>query len=515
MNSVILTLIAAVLTGLVTDLLFHDSLFKSVPWGLSLFVWLVMLTLASLTLICRTKPTSRWKSSWFLVPPLFLAAGCVWRDSPVLRSLDVGVIFFFLGLTAISVMGLRVSTAGVVHYLLTPVQFAEQLLFSPFVFIAKEIGWREMLSETTRTRIRQVARGLLLAIPLVCVFGGLFASADAAFEGILRKGLQIDSGQFFQHSMLTAISIFCASGFFRCMSIGEISKRFAPEDIKSQPKSLSLGQVEVGVILGLLNLLFLSFVVVQARYFFGGANLIEVTSNLTYSEYARRGFFELVTVTVLVIPVLLYLDWAVSKASQAGLVLVRALNASQIVMLFIIMLSAVERMRLYQSEYGQTELRFYTTAFMGWIAVVCIVFCVTVLRDQRKYFAISSLISGVVVLGTLHCLNPDDHIVRSNIDFMKQGHRFDVEYALTLSNDAIPALMDNLTALPLNDRQVVRDRFGGQLAHAWQADWRAINWSRMQAYDAVEKGLGTKSPPAADVNSLRLRQDANSTCTGD
>ncbi len=492
MNNVIPTLIAAVLTGLVTDFLFHDSLFKSVPWGLSLFVWLVLLTFASLTLICRTKPISRWKSSWFLVPPLFLAAGCVWRDSPVLRSLDLGVIFFFLGLAAVSVMGLSVSTAGVMHYLMTPLQFAENLLFSPFVFIAKEIGWKDMLSESTRTCVKQVARGLLFAIPLICVFGGLFASADAAFEGIIRKSLQIDSGQFFQHASLVSMSMFCASGFFRCMSIGQISKYLAQDDKEPQPKAIALGQVEVGVILALLNLLFLSFVLVQARYFFGGSSLVDVTTNLTYSEYARRGFFELVTVTVLVIPVLLSLDWAMNKTSQAGLIVLRALKASQIVMLFVIMVSAVARMRLYQSEYGQTELRFYTTAFMGWIAVVCVVFCITVLRDKRKYFAVSSLLSGVVVLGVLHFLNPDDHIVRSNIAFMNQGHHFDVEYALTLSNDGIPALMENLKTLPPGSQQIVRDRFSGQIAHAWQADWRSFNLSRMQAYDAVEKCLHSK-----------------------
>ena len=55
-----------------------------------------------------------------------------------------------------------------------------------------------------------------------------------------------------------------------------------------------LGPVELGIVLGLLNVLFLAFVIVQFRYLFGGAELVRVSTNLTYAEYARRGFIELV-----------------------------------------------------------------------------------------------------------------------------------------------------------------------------------------------------------------------------
>src|SRR3712207_1338717 len=76
-----------------------------------------------------------------------------------------------------------------------------------------------------------------------------------------------------------------------------------------RPAALSLGIVEVGVILGLLDALFLAFVAVQVRYLFGGAERVVETAGLTYAEYARRGFFELVTVTALVLPLLLLAHW--------------------------------------------------------------------------------------------------------------------------------------------------------------------------------------------------------------
>ena len=44
--------------------------------------------------------------------------------------------------------------------------------------------------------------------------------------------------------------------------------------------------------------MFLAFIVVQLRYFFGGAAQVEVVPGLTYADYARRGFFELVPLGV-------------------------------------------------------------------------------------------------------------------------------------------------------------------------------------------------------------------------
>ena len=72
-----------------------------------------------------------------------------------------------------------------------------------------------------------------------------------------------------------------------------------PRQWLDRPSRLKLGIVEVTVVLGLLDLLFLVFAVVQLPYLFGG--VVQV-ARLGYSEYARRGFFELVWVAGLTLP---------------------------------------------------------------------------------------------------------------------------------------------------------------------------------------------------------------------
>ncbi len=56
------------------------------------------------------------------------------------------------------------------------------------------------------------------------------------------------------------------------------------------PPTFTLGSVEIGIILGLLNLLFLSFVIVQVPYLFGGMELVQ-NPRLAYSASLKSGVF--------------------------------------------------------------------------------------------------------------------------------------------------------------------------------------------------------------------------------
>ena len=61
---------------------------------------------------------------------------------------------------------------------------------------------------------------------------------------------------------------------------------------------LRLGAVEAATILLVVDALFAIFVTLQLAWLFGGRDTLAMTG-LTYAEYARRGFFDLVIVAVL------------------------------------------------------------------------------------------------------------------------------------------------------------------------------------------------------------------------
>src|SRR2546423_1508317 len=106
--------------------------------------------------------------------------------------------------------------------------------------------------------------------------------------------------------------------------------------VGARPTSrFALGVVEVGVVLGLLDALFLGFVCVQVRYLFGSAAWVAATGGLTYAEYARRGFFELSWATALALPLLLALHWLLRADDRLALRVFRALALVQLALLFV------------------------------------------------------------------------------------------------------------------------------------------------------------------------------------
>src|SRR5206468_3878865 len=118
----------------------------------------------------------------------------------------------------------------------------------------------------------------------------------------------------------------------------------------------------------------------------------------------------------------------------------RALSALLVVLLFVVMASALERMRLYQRAYGLTELRLYSTAFMLWLAAVCCWFVVTVFRGRRSGFAIGAVVTALATVVALNVANPDALIARIDIDRARAERPLDVGYVLGLSADAVPPL---------------------------------------------------------------------------
>src|SRR3989441_10231550 len=236
----------------------------------------------------------------------------------------------------------------------------------------------------------------------------------------------------------------------------------SPTDGESK---LSLGIIPVATALGLVDLLFLVFVVIQLRYLFGGAELIAAATGLTYAEYARRGFFELVTASGLVLPLLAGADWAVRNESREHQRTFRQLAIVLLLLLAVVMASALARMRLYVGAFGLSEIRLYSTAFMIYFAGAFAWFTLTTLRGQRRRFAFGALVQGFAVLGALHLVNPDAFIVRTNLARPGSERPFAGWNAASLSADAVPVLFEALPLLDARQQGTVgvglRERMGG------------------------------------------------------
>jgi hypothetical protein len=354
-----------------------------------------------------------------------------------------------------------------------------------FPLLGRDVRWEELPSGGALRHVRAAGAGALLAFPLLLVFGALFASADAVFRNVVMGVLDIDVAalrSLMSHTLLITLGTALAGGYLWGALV-----RTAPRPTGEEDRGFSLGIVPVGTALGLLDLLFLVFVVIQLRYFFGGAELVQRATDLTYAEYARRGFFELVTASALVLPLLLGADWAIRREPRERLRAFRHLAGLLLALLAVVMASALERMRLYVDAFGLSEIRLYSTAFMVYLAGVFAWFAWTALRGQPRRFAFGALVQGFAVLAGLHLLNPDAFIVRTNLARSPVHRPFDAKYAASLSADAVPVLLAALPRLDAREQCRAADRLLRRWLPDTGGDWRTWNLARARARRAVRQ----------------------------
>jgi len=463
------TLVAAALLGIL-----GDALLRVGPPGLNVFLWVAVLCGATALLGRGATGEGRW----VLLPTLLFAAGFLWRDSSALQALDFLAVVGSLALAAHYARREGIRRAGVTDYIAGAVLSGIWAAGGVLPVVASDVNWGELRVGGRSGQVRAIVKGVLLALPLLLVFGALFMAADAAFENLVTGVIGLNLDQFFSHLVFAGFLAWVAGGYLRS---GLLARQ--PDLTRlDPPATFTLGPLETGVILGLLNALFLLFVLVQFRYFFGGSATIHASTGLTYAEYARRGFFELVTVAALVLPTLLVGHWLQSGASER---LFRWLAGTLVALLYVIMVSAVQRMLLYQQAFGLTELRLYTTVFMAWLAIVFGWFLLTALRGLREHFAFGALVSALTILAALHVLNPDAFIVRTNLARTESRTPFDGAYAASLSADAVPVLLEEGVVLSAEQRTELLTRWTSTSG----SDWRTWNWGRSQARQAVRASL--------------------------
>jgi hypothetical protein len=266
----------------------------------------------------------------------------------------------------------------------------------------------------------------------------------------------------------------------------------------SLPGARHLGKLaafEITVVGTLLNVLFLAFVLIQIRYLFGGSELVQEVTGLTYSEYGRRGFFELVAVASLAVPLLVVADWVRHYSDKAR----RAFQIQSsllIVGIGVVIASAMFRMSVYVRVYGMSELRFYAMGLLVWLALVFVAVIATVLRGRRDQLPYAMVCCGIAVLGAINVMNPDAYIASTNIERTGSAREHD-RYASQsyddgyvggrLSADAVPVVITHMDELPKAEQRAAATRMLNRWSRPKPRAWLAWNWSRNRATDMVQE----------------------------
>ncbi len=312
-----------------------------------------------------------------------------------------------------------------------------------------------------------VVRALAVAAGLLVVFGALFASADAAFRDLVGQivpDLDFLPARVFLFGLTAGLAL--AAAYLAANP---------PRWRLLAPKpGRPAGRLEWALPLAALDALFLAFVAVQATVLLSAdrERLLRSTG-LTYAEYARQGFAQLVVATALV---LLVIAAAVRKApreSARDRVLVRVVLGVLCGLTLVVVASALRRLGLYEQAYGLTRLRVWVHAFEVWLGVVVVLVAAAGIRLRAAWLPRAVAATGALALLALGALDPDALIARHNVDRYERTGKLDWSYLAGLSADAVPAL----DRLPEPYRSCVLLRLGTRE----EDPWYALNLGRERA----------------------------------
>ena len=424
-----------------------DALLRVPSWGANMTVWSLAIVLAMLTLARRRSTPVAPDAYWLTIPAVAISLALAWRGAESLAAYNVLALAGTLALLAAAVeagrdeplLGRRVR-----DLVADVVTVGVSTAFGMVPLVLSDVSLRQVAGARGTHRAITALRAALVAIPLLLIFGSLFASADPVFARLLGDIFRIDAGEVASHIAVSGIIAWIVGGLLRATVLSQ-----ARAGWRMPFPDGAFGLAEVTTALGSLVVLFGLFVAVQLRYFFGGSALVQATANMSYAEYARRGFFELVVVAALVLPVLLLANALLRREGALPDRVFRGLAGALLALLGVIMYSALARMWLYQSMYGLTEDRLYATVFMAWLAIVFAWFAATVLRGNGRHFAGGVLVSGWGMLIALNVVDPAGFVARIDIARAAQGKEVDLPYLGSLGADAAPALTRYLVRQPL------------------------------------------------------------------
>jgi hypothetical protein len=394
--------------------------------------------------------------AWLPVSALILATFVALRADPFVAFLDIVGAAAFTGASAAAFSGIAVTRRSATVVMAIGAWVLEAVLAG--TGRALRAG-RPAPSDGPRQApgwLGSVGRGLILAVPLALIFAVLFASADPifnrGFEDLLN--FRIDLGDLPGRVVFILAIAWLAGGILSVSARGlpalEMASLGAAARSAAVARARLVGTTEALVVLVAIDLVVAAFVGLQLAYLFGGLDTL-AAAGMKYSDYARRGYFELVAAAALAGGVLVALEYQVERRTRPYLALALALVGLTIVVLA----SAALRLRLYQDAYGWTELRLYVAVSIAAMAVTLATLAAFLATDRTRWLGHAMVVIGLVSLIALNVIAPAAFVAERNLARVidpslvpPDGEAsLDADYLQVLPDDAIPALVAALPSL--------------------------------------------------------------------
>ncbi len=471
-----------------------DFLFWGHPLGVNYAFFMTIVMTVGIYLLKTNNIQPAKKTLLLLVPYFFFSIVTFVRREPITVSLAYTFSLLSASLFASSYLGGRWINYNLADYFARTLR----LLFSMGAQIPQIISENKEEVSQLKTRanlktLKPVLRGVLIAVPILLILAALLSSADMVFSTKLKDALDIFSLEDGFNKLLRLFIILSVAYL--------VSGAYLHAGIKSTDENLvgverpilkpKLGFTETTIVLGNVIVLFLFFVIIQFQYFFGGEENIGI-EGFSYSEYARKGFSELLIVAFISLMLVIGFRLITNLNSLARKRFYSVFSIVMVSEVMVILASSYQRLMLAIGWHSYSRLRVYPRVFIPWLAILFITVVILGMFEKERYYTFSALLASFGFALTLFVMNVDASIIHFNVGRVSEGGRLSVHYFSTLTMDAVPALV--MEFQNPDSTEEIREAMGASImCFLYDHDpelrrdqeWRSFNFSLWRAKSAL------------------------------
>jgi len=375
---------------------------------------LFQLTIIGYSLAKKNKLDLQWGIKLFIT--LLLIAPFILRDMLVFKVLTLLALPFIYSLFFIDFKSLQ---------LLKYISLILDVTFRPFAkfhLFFKELGDKVFKG---REEVKYIITGIIITIPFLIIILPLLISSDLILESMtidFFDSLQLSSELIFR---IVFILIFCSYwyGQFNYDQKHLLTKELIPRVRAKQSVFVTY------TFLTIINLIYGLYVFIQVKYLFLSSG--NLPDGITYAEYAREGFFQLVVITLINLGLIIIVE----LFNHTGLLKQRLLESLTLLSTIVMAISAFYRMSLYEQSYGYTTLRLLVFIFLI-ILIIVMTLLVFYIVSYKKLLLSSISLFVIIAYISVSWINLDSYVAKANIERFEETDEIDTYYLNSLSLDA-------------------------------------------------------------------------------
>lgn len=420
--------------------LWNVVLFYNNSFGISVSLFIIPLLVYLYKLLKDNNKIKNKKGLLLVIPIILLSFTYFIFNNSFFKSMNFLVIIGLIDLMYIITIKNTFKFDVIINDIFANV-------FKPFAYIGKFFSSlfpkkeKRLFKKSMSNQTRRVIKSILVSLPIIIIILLLLSSADMIFGKIFSEffsifKININFDVFYELYERSLLFIFI---LILLGTSGLYIKEYGSEiQIKESNDEKKKDLLTLKIIFISLNVIYVLFDFIQIK----SLMLHSISmSGITYAEYARQGFFQLMFVSIINLSLILFSKKFENKSNLKEFNTIKISSLIMIFLTIIIIISSYLRMNLYEQAYGYTVLRLLVyisliTEFILMIPTIIYIF-------NNKYPIVKSYIIILISVYVItNYMNIDYIIANKNISRYYNNYKIDLDYLMNYNSDNIPSLVD-------------------------------------------------------------------------